>query len=88
MIDGSSVSKFKIGDKVIVTDGTDYSITKAGSIGIVNEVFSDGVRVSDWLVLTGKHTSVHFDGSYPLANENITLFEIWESPLYQTLREP
>ena len=49
---------FKVGDKVIVINDSNYFVTKNGSVGIVLETGRYGVRC-DWLKLTGEYSDTH-----------------------------
>jgi hypothetical protein len=75
------MSKFKVGDEIIVVNGEDYAITKEGSIGIVAEIYEHSIRVH-WSKTTG---SVLTSIPHTVNAKDVMLLEAYNSPLYQAM---
>lgn len=81
------MSKFKVGDEVIVIESGVYSITDYGSVGIVVGV--DPSQAFYDITVEFSKTTGNFEDlqtEWPVDSENLEHLAVYTSPLYQALK--
>lgn len=69
------MSKFKIGDMVVINSLGDYAYTKPGSVGVIREHLSPGYYLVKFLTITGPKPEWTSDYSFDISARSMDLFD-------------